>query len=241
MKIFRKDKDSYFICEECKKVYKTLSALTGHIRHSHNKEYKKYYDKWIKEEDEGICKICEKEAIFTSFQYGYRTGCCKEHMIEWNQKQIKKVVHEKYGVDNVYQLKETKDKIKKTCLRKYGVEYTHQNNEIFKKAFKSGLKMLRYKNTNLYYQGSYELNFLENFYNKYIIKSAPNINYMIDNEKHVYHPDFYIPALNLIIECKSTYYYKKHKDIVDTKAKATIANGFNYFMVLDKNYSELFL
>jgi hypothetical protein len=225
------------ICKECGKICKGLKGLVGHIRHSHDKKYKEYYDKWIKEKNEGYCKICNNVALFKNMDYGYLSGCCRKHIYEWNKIQIKKAVKLKYDVDNVYQLQETKDKTKKTCLRKYGVEYTHQNNEIFQKAFKTGLKILQYKNTNLFYQGSYELDFLEKFYNKCIIKSAPNINYIIDNEKHVYHPDFYIPFLNLIIECKSTYYYKKHKNVVDIKAKATIANGFNYFMILDKNYN----
>lgn len=39
---------------------------------------------------------------------------------------------EKYGVINVFQLKETKDAIKKTCKEKYGTEYASQSEE-FKK------------------------------------------------------------------------------------------------------------
>jgi len=44
---------------------------------------------------------------------------------------------------------------------KYNVEYPIQNKEIFDKAFISALKMKKYKDTELYYQGSYEKNFLE--------------------------------------------------------------------------------
>lgn len=30
-----------------------------------------------------------------------------------------------------------------------------------------------------------------------------------------------------------------HKELVNAKKKATVAKGFNYIMILDKNYEEL--
>ncbi len=97
---------------------------------------------------------------------------------------------------------------------------------------------MKYKNTDIWYQGSYELDFLERYLDKYDIQNAKPIKYFHKNKQHVYHPDFYIPLLNLIIECKSTYYYEKNKLIDNAKKKATIANGFNYVMILDKNYND---
>ena len=40
---------------------------------------------------------------------------------------------EKYGVENVFQLKSVKEKIKETCLEKYGTEHHLQNGEILEK------------------------------------------------------------------------------------------------------------
>lgn len=236
MKAYRKTKENLFICEECGKSCCGFKGLIGHIRHSHNRKYKEYFDKWIKEETDGVCKICNKVATFRSINYGYHCGCCKEHIIEWNQRQIKNAVRIKYNVDNVFQSSIVKNKIKNTILKRYGVEYTHQNSEIFKRAFKTGLKLLKYKNTNIWYQGSYELDFLEKYYGVYEIQNAKPIQYLYNDKPRIYHPDFYIPSLNLIIECKSTYYYKKHKDTVDAKKKATIDNGFKYLMIIDKKY-----
>ena len=36
----------------------------------------------------------------------------------------------KYGVENVFQLKETKEKSKKTCLDKFGVEFYAQSEDM---------------------------------------------------------------------------------------------------------------
>ena len=241
MKEFRKSKDGFFICEECGKLCSKLRGLSRHLHNQHKYiSDKEYYDKWVKKENEGICKICGKEAIFRGLQYAYNLGCSKEHMNQWNQIQIKKAVKEKYGVDNVFQLQQTKNSIKQTCLKLYGCEHNHQDINVLHKSFKSGLKIKQFKNTNLWYQGSYELDFLEKFYDKIKgIERAPSIKYQINGNNKIYFPDFYIPTLNLIIECKSLYYYNLHKELVNIKKKATIANGFNYCMILDKNYNDL--
>jgi len=231
-----------FVCQECGKICSKLRGLSCHIHNQHKLITKKiYYDKYLKSNDEGFCKICGKEAVFKDFIYGYKTGCCKEHMNEWNQKQIKKAVQDKYGVDNVFQTKNAKDAIKKTCLQLYGCEHNHQNINVFEKSFKTGIKIKPFKDTNIWYQGSYELDFLEKYYTKFPdITRGPSIKYQVNEKMKVYFPDFFIPSLNLIIECKSDYYYHLHKEMNDEKKKATISNGFKYLMILDKNYTELF-
>jgi len=103
---------------------------------------------------------------------------------------------------------------------------------------KNGFISKKYKNTNIWYQGSYELNFLENYYNIFPnIKRGPTIKYFFKNKNRIYFPDFYIASLNLIIEIKSSYWYKVHKESILKKEKATIANGFNYIIIIDKDYN----
>jgi hypothetical protein len=230
-----------FRCKECNKLCTSLGGLSRHILNQHKHIYKQlYYDKWLKENNEDLCKICGKKAIFKDFAYGYKTGCCKEHMNEWNYKQIKKAIKDKYGVDNIFQSNTAKEAIKKTCLKLYGCEHNHQNINVFEKSFKSGIKIKKFKDTNIWYQGSYELDFLEKYYAKFPdITRGPAIKYYMNEKTKVYFPDFYIPSLNLIIECKSDYYYHLRKEMNIEKKKATISNGFNYLMILDKNYSEL--
>jgi len=53
---------------------------------------------------------------------------------------IKKTNLQRYGVENVFQLEETKEKIKKTCVEKYGVEHHLQNKNILQKQKETNIK-----------------------------------------------------------------------------------------------------
>ena len=129
------------------------------------------------------------------------------------------------------------EKFKKTCLKKFGVENASQNIDVYNKGLMTRLLRKRYKDTNLYYQASYELDFLDKYYD--IIKdleNGPSIKYKYKRKNKVYHSDFYISFLNLVVEIKSSYFYN---EIVDTlKKQATISSGYNYIMILDKDYKE---
>ena len=67
------------------------------------------------------------------------------------------------------------------------------------------------------------------------MQRGPSIKY---GKNKIYHPDFYIPLLNLIIEIKSSWTLNGNKDETYEKEKATIANGFNYIMIIDKDYEK---
>ena len=90
----------------------------------------------------------------------------------------------KYGVENVFADYNTQQKIKQTLLEKYGVEYPIQNEDIFLKTQKSRFKIEKYKNTDIYSQGSYEKDFLENFYDKIEIERAKSFLYPTKDSKH---------------------------------------------------------
>jgi hypothetical protein len=409
MKEFRKNEQGLFICEECNKKYVSKAGLSKHVGSKHDK--KKYYDKWLKIEGDGTCKICSKETDFKNFGVGYVSYCsrecinkgryiatclgneklygvknpfqrkdiqekCKLKHLEnlgveypaqsklvknkikktnlnnhngvfssstpecknkvkqtklkkygnenynnreksnqtcidkyrdknYNNKEkakktnlekygVEQILHlpevrekikqtnlKRYGVENPFQAEDIKEKIKNTCLEKYGVEYSLQyeevrqkskntklekygdgnynnpekykqtclerygvehamhNKEIFDKSQRKGFLSQYYKDTNIYYRGSYELDFLNKYHNKIDIENAPGIKYEYNGESKIYFPDFYISSLNLILEIKSLYYFEKYKDKCLAKEKATNANGFNFFMILDKNYKEL--
>lgn len=279
MKEFKKDENGLFICEECAHKCYDKANLNKHIKKYHPCiSIKNYYDKWIKEEDDDKCIICNKEVKFNGL-YGY-ANCCSKKCIK---KLREKTCVQRYGVSNAYQSPEKKEKIKQTLILKtgvdhnfkdpicrekckktwvnnygvdnplkskiirnkikntlqerYGVEYTHQNSIILEKAFKSAKVITQYKNTELYYQGSYELDFLEKYYNKFVIKRGPTIKYTYNNVNKVYHSDFYIQNLNLVIEIKSSWTVIVDIEI-EEKKKATIASGYNYIMILDKNYND---
>jgi len=57
------------------------------------------------------------------------------------------------------------------------------------------------------------------------------------NKKHIYHPDFYLPEYDLVVEIKSTYWYNVHKGKCLLKEEYT-KKEHNYILILDKNYLE---
>jgi hypothetical protein len=281
MKEFRKTEDGLFICEECKKTFFRKDDLSKHITHFHKDiGIKLYFDRWIKDGEDGKCIICGNETKFISL-YGYKKCCSKECIKKLREKTNMQL----YGVINTYQSPEKKEKIKQTTLKnlgvdhnfksqkiinkrrktwlknygvdnplkskiirakmvntyleKDGVEHNMQNLTTFNKGLKTRLLLHNYKNTKITYQGSYELDFLENFYTKYPdIQNGPSIKYKFNNRNKVYHSDFYIPSLNLVVEIKSSWTLASDLEI-NEKKKATIAAGFNYIMILNKDYKDM--
>jgi hypothetical protein len=237
MSEFRKSDENFFVCEECGLLCNGIKGLSIHIGNFHNN--KEYYDKWIKEYEDDKCKICGKQTNFVSIGKGYKNTCSYKCSNVYGCEKSSKGNLKKYGVKRPSQLKEFKEKSKQTCLDSYGVEYALQNNEIFKDQQKTSFFVKNFQNTDLTYQGSYELDFLNNFYEKIDIKKSPTIKYFFNKKIRVYYPDFFIPSKNLIIEIKSSYYYNKYKEQNKEKEKAVVSGGFNFIKILNKNYSEL--
>jgi hypothetical protein len=311
-------------CQICNKEVKNLKSLSTHIQFSHENKKEEYYDKYMKSENEGKCKVCKKPTNFTILGRGYEKFCCKEceridystrmsksnpmktksaqqkqrntnlerYGVSQNTKrleikeQIKQTCLDKYGVENVIQdrkikqrakkhreetcmkehgvksyfaVKEVQDKVKETCLNKYGVEFIGQSKEIKDKIKETNLERygVEYITQNpkiferaqkhsgcakhfkdLYYRGSYELDFLEKYYDKFEIKQGLSFKYNLNEVTKVYHSDFYIPSLNLVVEIKNSYLAKKDESIINLKKQATLDEGYNYIMIVDKDYQQ---
>lgn len=147
---------------------------------------------------------------------------------------------EKYKYEFFFQSDIFKEKNKNTCLERYGVNNPMQNKKIFEKQQKVGFKAKQFRDTNVYYRGTYELNFLDIYYDSYpkIVNPDP-IEYIFEGKSCYYFPDFYIKSLNLIIEIKSTWTIKQQgSERVEIKEKATIAKGFKYILIINKNYDK---
>ena len=165
--------------------------------------------------------------------FGYKSSFSAESVKE----KIKQSNLKKYGVEYATQAEITKNKIRQTTLDRYGVEYISQNFKFFEIMQKHGGWAKPY-NENIYFRGSYEKDFLDKFYNKIEIKQGISFKYVFDNINKIYHSDFYIPSLNLIVEIKNSYLLKKDENIIKAKSKAVIKNGFDYITVVDKDYTE---
>lgn len=210
MKEFRLSEDGLFICEECHKLCKNKQGLVYHSLIKHGLTSKQYFDKWIKEESDGKCKICGEETKLASSGRGYRNTCSEKCNQLYN--------------DRIFELK-------------YGVSNPAQNKELYEKSQKTSFRMKKYGDEEIWYQGKYELDFLEKYYKKYPeIQRGPTIKYFWNNKMRVYYPDFYIPSLKIIIECKNSYLAKKDKEMIEAKKKAVLSEGFGFILIINKNY-----
>lgn len=138
------------------------------------------------------------------------------------------------GYENPYQSPKIQDEIKKRNLERCGSEWPSHKAKPYK--LPSG-KIIEIQ--------GYEPNFLDYvFDNKLLSESEIEkckiiIPYKsLDGKNRRYHPDFYIPKLNLIVEIKSTWYEMKDKN-VEEKMKATIKAGFKYLRIVDNDFSKV--
>ena len=61
---------------------------------------------------------------------------------------------------------------------------------------------------------------------------------MYDNKTKYYHADFFIPSLNLVIECKNSYLEERDKEVIQEKKNTTLIHGYNYIMIVSKKYDD---
>ena len=100
-------------------------------------------------------------------------------------------------------------------------------------------KKIIYYNENIYYQSSYEKDFLYyvsdiNILSK--VTRGPTIKYNNGISEKIHYPDFYIDDYNLIVEIKSDYYYYKYLETNKLKFNKAIEIGYNYIFIINKNY-----
>jgi hypothetical protein len=141
----------------------------------------------------------------------------------------------KYNSKNYVSSKHFKDKM----IIKYGVENPMQSEIVNTKRIKNSFRINDF--LDIKYQGKYELDFLKFCQDKKIspIKPIFKIKYKHSNKDKYYIPDFFLSDFNLVIEVKSTYYYILHEEINLLKREQTILSGYEYLLILDKDYNEL--
>jgi len=154
------------------------------------------------------------------------------------KKKSKKTCLEKYGCEYTSQIESAKEKRKKTFLRKYGVEHVLLNEEIYKKMIRTSFKIKYYKNTPLYYQGSYEKDFLDKYFGEFTIMNGKTILYEQNDKKLKYYSDFYLPDYNLIVEIKSSIWYDKHIEKNLIKEKTCKEQGYQFIFIINKDYDN---
>lgn len=153
------------------------------------------------------------------------------------KRRVKQIHQQKYG-GMLLASKLLKEKSKQIMLERYGVENPAQNLEMQNKRSETALRLKRYKQTNLTYQGSYELDFLNRYFDKIEIENGSTIRYKYENKNKVYYPDFFIPAYNLIVEIKSSWWYNRFLEKNLLKENQCLKNGYQFIFIINKNYDD---
>lgn len=194
---------------------------------------KKISDKYHKKSDEEKNRmvIKQKETMFNKYGSWYTlTDSYKEKLKKYNL--------ENYGVSDYRSTDEFKNKVKNTLMKNYGVENASHAPLNFKKSWFGNKINGFHENSNLSYQGTYELDFLENYYDKLNIEKIDPIKYFLNENEHYYHPDFYLPEYNLIIEIKSSYTYNYDIERNLVKKEYSIKSGYEFLFIIDKDYNN---
>ena len=191
------------------------------------------------------------EEKFDYYQKAVETKVQRYGNSKMDIQKFKNTMMEKYGVEHPSQTKEFRENSSKRMVKNNPMtdfQTVKKQTQTFAKNFVLGkirfYKTKRYKDTDLYYQSSYELNFLEYCEQLGIITELENgksFNYLSDDKEFGYFhlPDFMYK--NNVIEIKSAWILDRQGGypLIEAKRRAVESQGYNYVVILDNDFSQL--
>lgn len=153
---------------------------------------------------------------------------------------------ERYGASSPMQNTLVKTKYVSNFHEKYGVNNPLQLDSVYIKNVKNSFKTKKYilPSGKIIFKQGYEPKFLDFIFQNNILKEddivyyPTSISYVnVNGCKAKYHPDFFIPKWNLIIEIKSKYTIDMDENVL-LKENAVRSVGFNYIRISDNIFSE---
>lgn len=166
-----------------------------------------------------------------------RYGVPHSMMVDTFKEKAKATNMQKLGVPYALQSPVVRNKSKTTNLKKYGVEHPTQSPEIQEKIQKTGKKFKSYtcpsgacRKIQGYEHFALDRLFLtEKLHESDVYtdrKEVPRISYTDNSKQRYYFPDIWIKSQNKLIEVKSTWTYKLHKETNILKWKASREKGY---------------
>jgi len=235
--------DNPFKSEKIKEKIKVINFKKYGVEHFFQSEIcKELLDNYLKEKGgEKIINAFQLEEIKEKI----KKTCLKKYGNEiyvksedFYNKKNKYLIEQ--SVENAFQIEEVKEKIKKTNLKKYGFDHHFKNKEFFENYLKNlnfSYKLKKHK-SGIFYQSSYEKDFLNKYSNKIKITRNLKIEYNFDGKIRTYYPDFYLPDYNLIVEIKSDYIFELQKEKNIRKKESSIKEGYDFIFIINKDYKD---
>lgn len=158
-----------------------------------------------------------------------------------NREKFKKTMMDRYGVDNVFNMKGFREKSDAELMEKHGVKHYMHLPEIQLKVSNSRFKKKEYilpSKKVILLQG-YENFTLDWLLNKFdekeiifdtvkIFDEIGRILYKNGDKTHMYYPDFYVKSINTIFETKSKYTFFQDFSENILKKEACLKIGLNF-------------
>lgn len=245
-------------CLICNKEFKNLG---NHFRYRHNITAKEYYDKYIRQKDEGYCKQCGKETQFRGVTIGYRNFCsisCSRSNEETQEKYkqtnlrlygvenagsfggeiYKNSIMEKYNVTNISQCEHIKQKKEQTFMKHFNSKNNFGRQEILVKAITNSQtdKAWQLRRKSLLKNGrksSYE-ELLANLLKNKQIKFITEYK----DDKYPYRCDFYLPDYKLYIEINAHWTHNNHIFDINNEADIQTLSEWKKRASLSKFYEQ---
>ena len=187
-------------CEICGKLSNGFKGLSSHIRQYHKTKSQTYYDKFIKSDDEGLCTECGDRTNFVNLKKGYLKFCSIRcaHTNQEVLEKISKTCLERYGGLGLSS-PVLKEKIETTNIEKHGVKNIYERQDVKIKAHSSESleKVLKTKQKNKTFNTSKP----EKELKIKLYGLSSNLKTQYKSELYPFACDFYIPSLDLYIEC----------------------------------------
>lgn len=75
---------SNLICKICNKEFEKYINLSAHIAKFHKMNIRDYYDCYVKNENDGVCKFCGDPTSFRRLSEGYKIFCSHSCSSKYN-------------------------------------------------------------------------------------------------------------------------------------------------------------
>lgn len=192
-----------------------------------------------------VCKYCGKPVLYRRYNE-FATFCSLSCSNKYNVNKVKETCLKKYGVTNGGWIKSSQEKIKQTNLKRYGVLY-HSQLDSFKekmsiimssKEIQNKMNKTKLKNKSFNISKQEEKIYLYLKEKFQIVKRQ-----YFDKLRYPYNCDFYIPDLDLFIECNFHWTHGFHPFNVNSIEDINMLNKWrnkntNYYNNAIKTWAE---